>query len=360
VDLAVAAVLAERDYTLESLHNPGVTITPEALVPRLGDYLLEKGTVKPADLQRALNHQKNLEAEGKTLLIGQALIELGLIDRASLDEAVTEQILQLQLALQQANHQLEQRVRERTAELQHALNKLTELNQLKSNFISNISHELRTPLTHLKGYLEIFADQSLGPLTEQQLEVLAVLKRSENRLERLIDDLIQFSLAARGELSLQIRPFRLEAVIKQVLTESAYKARANGVRMRVTLPKEIPSLQGDKDKISWVLMQLLDNAIKFTPRGGQVGVGARIENTCMKVTVMDTGIGIPAERMAEIFEPFHQLDGSGTRRYAGTGLGLAMVSRILDAHGTPIQVDSTVGKGSCFYFFLPITKNNHV
>jgi signal transduction histidine kinase len=360
VDLAVAAVLAERDFAIQNLFFPGFTISPEALVPRLGDYLIEKGTVKPEDLQRALNYQRKREAEGKSLLIGQALIELGLIDRISLDAAVTEQILQLQLALEHANRQLEQRVKERTAELQRALNKLAELNQLKSNFISNISHELRTPLTHLKGYLDIFTDQSLGPLNPQQLEALSVLKRAENRLERLIDDLIQFSLAARGELSLQIRPFRIEELIRQVASESAYKARANEIKMSVRIPRGLPSIQADQDKISWVLMQLLDNAIKFTTRGGQVGIDARLEQKMVRVTVRDTGIGIPAERISEIFEPFHQLDGSGTRRYAGTGLGLAMVSRILEAHGGSIKVDSTVGKGSNFYFSLPISKNSHV
>lgn len=139
-------------------------------------------------------------------MIGQKLLELGLVDRETLDQVVTEQILQLQQALQLANRQLEQRVLERTQDLQQALNKLSELNELKSNFISTISHELRTPLTHLKGYITLLADGSLGDLSEAQQEAMDVMERAEARLEHLIEDLIQFSLIARGQLSLTLNP----------------------------------------------------------------------------------------------------------------------------------------------------------
>ena len=360
VDLPMAAALAESAFTSSVTYQSGGVIAPEVLVPRLGDTLIEKGMVRALDLQSALEYQLEMEAAGKPLLIGQALVDLKLIDRASLDEAVTEQILQLQIALQQSNRQLEQRVQERTSDLQHALNKLTELNQLKSNFISNISHELRTPLTHLKGYLDILSDLSLGPLSAQQVEALQVLKRAENRLERLIDDLIQFSLAARGELSLRVNAFSLEDLIAQVISQAGLKARSKDISVRTTICKDLPPVQADQEKVGWVLTQLLDNAIKFTPRGGRVGIEARLENDLASVSVKDTGIGIPSDRISEIFEPFHQLDGSVTRRYAGTGLGLAMVRRILEAHGSLIKVESVLGKGSQFEFSLPITQNSHV
>jgi two-component system sensor histidine kinase/response regulator len=326
----------------------------------LGDYLIEKGTVRPEELQRALQYQQEMFSAGKPLLIGQALVELGLLDRASLDEAVTEQILQLQIALQQANRQLEERVQARTVDLQHALNKLTELYQLKSNFISNISHELRTPLTHLKGYLDILADQSLGPLTTQQGDALVVLRRAENRLEQLIDDLIQFSLAARGELSLQLSRFSLIDLIKKTVSQSEYKAKAKEINVKIDTPSDFPLVEADVEKIGWVLMQLFDNAIKFTNKGGRVRIEARSENNLITVGIQDTGIGISADRIAEIFEPFHQLDGSATRRYAGTGLGLAMVRRILEAHCTQVKVESVLGKGSCFAFSLPVSQESHV
>jgi signal transduction histidine kinase len=360
VDLPMAAALAESAFTASvHLQSRGV-IAPEVLVPRLGDTLIEKGMVSPGELQSALEYQREKEAEGNSILIGQALVELNLIDRASLDEAITEQILHLQIALQQSNRQLEQRVQERTSDLQQALNKLTELNQLKSNFISNISHELRTPLTHLKGYLDILSDQSLGPLTAQQVEALQVLRRAENRLERLIDDLIQFSLAARGELSLKIGSISLKDILIQVISQAGMKARSKEISIRTQINNGLPPVQADQEKVTWVLSQLLDNAIKFTPRGGEVGIEVRVDDQLLSISVKDTGIGIPPERITEIFEPFHQLDGSVTRRYAGTGLGLAMVRRILEAHGSLIKVYSIPDRGSQFEFSLPITKNSHV
>jgi signal transduction histidine kinase len=355
IDLALAAALAEQNI----INLPESPKAPEALVPRLGEYLIEKGVLNQDGLQYALNYQKEKVKVGQACLIGQALVELGLIDRTALDQAVTEQILQLQLTLQQANQRLEKRVQERTADLQRALTKLTELSQLKTNFISNISHELRTPLTHLKGYLDMLADSSLGPVTPQQRDALQVLQRSEARLERLIEDLIQFSLATRGELSIKLSTFSLYDLLNSTLAQSDYKAKAKNVSIQMAIPEDLPLIRADEEKIGWVLMQLLDNAIKFTPNHGEVCVETLVEGEMVRISVADTGIGIPQERVEEIFEPFHQLDGSGTRQYPGTGLGLALVRRILDAHGATIKVHSVLGKGSRFEFSLAASTNSH-
>ena len=181
-------------------------LTPEMLVPRMGEHLVQKGLVSAEAIQRALAHQQEETARGNSILLGQALIDLNLISRADLDQAVTEQIIQLRTALQASNRSLERRVEERTAELQKALERVSELNQLKANFISNISHELRTPLTHIKGYIELLVSESLGPLTEEQKHALEVSQQSTNRLETLIGDLIMVSLASRGELSIKQDP----------------------------------------------------------------------------------------------------------------------------------------------------------
>jgi signal transduction histidine kinase len=351
-NLALAAILAERRLSRPRQMLSDVPISPEILVPRLGEYLIEKGVLSREDLSKALEYQKIMEENGRPRLIGQALLELELVDREVLDQVVTEQILQLQTALQQANQDLEARVHERTAELEQALNRLSELNQLKSNFIANISHELRTPLTHIKGYIELMVENGLGPLNNQQSDALTVMQRSEERLERLIEDLIQFSLVARGDLSLQVTLFDFQAIFPEIIVQAEQACREKGITFQTKIPKQPMPVKADQQKITWVLSQLINNAIKFTGAGGRVQLGIRLEELLVAVYVFDTGIGISSERMNEIFEPFHQLDGSATRRYGGTGLGLAMARRIVETHGSNITVRSKVGEGSYFEFKL--------
>lgn len=357
-DVSLAAVvLGPKAIPLAPVPT-GARLAPETLVPRLGEYLIEQKLLEPAQLEAALQYQRRREAAGQPVLIGQALVELGFIDRYTLDEVITQQILALQRSVQEANALLEQRVQERTAELRRALARLTELNQLKSNFIANISHELRTPLTHIKGYLEILSDLSLGPLTPMQADAVEVLKRAENRLETLIEDLIQLSLAAKGELKIQLRSQPLNEFLEPALAKAWTKAQLKGIRLISNIPPDLPHVLMDGPKIEWVLSQLLDNAIKFTPRNGDVRLTVIQESGIVTMSVEDNGIGIPPERQAEIFEAFHQLDGSTTRQHPGTGLGLAMVRRILDAHGSEIRVESDVDRGSRFEFSLSVMNHN--
>jgi signal transduction histidine kinase len=328
-------------------------LTPEMLVPRLGEYLVQQGHMSEDDLKRALAYQKEKTTTGNSLLFGEALMELGLLDRAELDQAITEQIIQFRTALENANRYLEQRVEERTAELQEALRKLSELNQLKSNFIANISHELRTPLTHIKGYLELLAVEALGTVTEDQKNALLVCQRASGRLESLIDNLILFSQTAQGELTLKLGSVDISKVAVEIINLSKAKAFDKGVNLITKIEPNLPRVQADEEKISWVILQLLDNAIKFSKQGENVTLSICAEtNAMILVSVCDTGIGIPEERVFEIFEAFHQLDGSSTRNFGGTGLGLALVRNILDAHGSLIDVKSEVGKGSTFKFLL--------
>jgi signal transduction histidine kinase len=209
---------------------------------------------------------------GEPILIGQALIELGLIDQPSLDTAITEQIFQLQIALRETNQELEQRVEARTADLQQALEKLTELNQLKANFIANISHELRTPLTHIKGYLDLMEDGTLGPLANQQASAIEVMMRAEHRLETLIDDLIQFSLISRGEFQLQLEPVDLKTIIEAAVQQSSPKADIKTITLHHNRSDSL-SVRADRAKIGWVFIQLIDNAIKFTSRRIHTDIG---------------------------------------------------------------------------------------
>jgi signal transduction histidine kinase len=330
-----------------------VPLTPEVLVPRLGEHLVQTGQISEAELQKALVYQKEKQKGGQRCLLGEALMDLNLLTRRQIDHAVTEQIIQLRNALEDANQFLEHRVEERTAELQEALRKLSELNQMKANFVANISHELRTPLTHVKGYLELMSTGSLGPLSENQKNALQVSQRATGRLESLIDSLILFSLAARGEMTLRLKPVNLNTVAGEVINYSRPKARDRNVELNFDFHTDIPFVQADEEKISWVILQLIDNAIKFTPSGGQVNLSIEKESeTLVMVAVSDTGIGIPSNRLDEVFEPFHQLDASSTRRYGGTGLGLALVKEIVSAHGSTVNIKSEEGKGSTFSFPL--------
>jgi signal transduction histidine kinase len=354
VDLGIAAAVAEHDLLPFPEVMASGPISPEVLVPRLGDYLIAKGVLSKDDLQQALLHQQSEQAAGRPSLLGQTLLALGLVNRETLDQVVTEQILQLQSALHEANQTLEKRVMDRTAELQQALRRLAELNQLKSNFISNISHELRTPLTHIKGYLELLNDAELGELSADQKHAVGVSLKATGRLERLIEDLLQFSLAVQGELSLKLEYVLVDWLIERL--HIAYGTKANYKKIQfetktLGLPVEI---RVDIEKFEWAVGQLLDNALKFTPAGGKVTLSAAHHAGLVTFAVTDTGIGIPDGKIGEIFQLFHQLDGSNTRRYEGTGMGLAFVQRIIESHGSQIKVESGIGQGSTFSLTIPV------
>ena len=323
------------------------------LIPRLGEYMVQKGLLSEPDLQKALAFQDEQRSRGKQILLGQALMELNLIERDVLDQVITEQFLQLREALQASNRNLEQRVKDRTAELKEALERLSELNHMKANFVANISHELRTPLTHAKGYLDLLVTESFGATSKDQRDALEMIQRSVGKLEGLIEDLIMFSLATRGEMSMKLDKVDIHQLAALAVKSARPKAEERGVSIAMAAAENLPPVQADPQKIGWVLNQLINNGIKFTPSGGNVLVKLSEEaDNLVMISVTDTGIGIPANRKHEIFEPFHQLDSSSTRHYGGTGLGLSLVREIVEAHGSLLDVQSEEGRGSVFKFPL--------
>ena len=336
-----------------------MSLTPEILVTRLGDYLVERGTISAEDLNRALAIQQDTRGAGKQApLLGQILISMEVINRETLDQAVTEQILQLRNALENINKSLEKRVQERTAELELALSRLSELNQMKSNLVANISHELRTPLTHIKGYIELLISEGLGPLTSDQEQALDVMESSTDRLERLIEDLLLFSMVEKEQIILHIRPCNLNKLCSELMTRAANSADQRNIKLRLECSPEPVIIEGDEEKITWAITQLLDNAIKFNLPGGNAEIKIEVEGKFARLAVADTGIGIPPEKLTDIFESFHQLDGSSTRRYGGTGLGLSLVKKIIEAHGSVIHVTSKVDHGSTFTFLLKLAEDH--
>ncbi len=353
MNLAIAATLAEIALAKQFAEPANLTLSPEILVPRIGDYLVEKGQLTTEQLEMGLKFQMQQNASGRFPMLGQILVQQGVIDQTNLDIAITEQIFLLQEALRKSNNELEQRVKERTLELQQALQKLTQLNHLKTNFVSNISHELRTPLAHMVGYIDLLREEALGPLTPDQTQATEVLYKSYNRLYSLIDELIQFSMLSQGEMTIYQESVSTNSLVQTAISHPSQTASEKQVVLLVENPVEEIQVFADQEKISWVLGELIENAIKFNNPGGQVILRLNQLENMVNFQVIDNGIGIHPDDLSVIFDAFHQLDGSSTRKVGGTGIGLALAKQILEAHGTQLKVKSVPDKGSNFHFLLP-------
>ena len=229
---------------------------------------------------------------------------------------------------------------------------------MKSDLLANVSHELRTPLTAIKGYTDYILEGKLGPIGEKQERGLVVIQRNLERLSRSINALLDFSTMDVGRISLNLQPFALPLLVEQIHQTLRSELERKQLRFETELPRELRPVIADRDKLAHVLENLVINAIKFTPQSGLIRISARREDTrgkgAVEVSVSDTGIGIPEDQIGKIFNRFHQVDGTTTRRFGGVGLGLAIVRSILDAHGAAIKVESREGQGTTFRFWLPV------
>jgi signal transduction histidine kinase len=327
-------------------------LTPEVLVPRIGDVLVEQNLLTTENLNQALHFQSEERAKGNSALIGQILVEHKFISQEILTQAVTQQILQLHNALSQANATLEQRVKDRTHELEIAYAKLSELATLKANFISNISHELRTPLTHIKGYINLLLENDLESFQPDQQYALQVIKKATERLSRLIEDLILFSTSETSSLQITKENFDIVQIVQKVLDQNQAGAKGKNLLLILEIPEKQLIVNSDQQKILWVINQFVENAIKFTAPGGKIIIGIHPIEKRVEVSVRDSGMGIQSDKLEEIFEPFHQLDESTTRQQGGTGLGLSLARKIVEALGSTLSVTSSLGHGSTFSFSI--------
>ena len=330
-------------------------LAPEILVPQFGEYLLKNDLITEDDLRQALHdQQEDRKNNREPRLLGHILIDRGAIDSKSLDKAITEELIDLRDALVNANENLELQVAQRTAELAHTLKKLEHLNALQTRFVAHISHELRTPLYHLTGYIEMIAGEDLGPVNDEQRKALDTMQKASDRLGVLIEDLILFTESTDRPMHLRLEQTGILPMCENTMKHFQDAAQKGQVQLQVYCPADLPSVRANPDRLTWVIRHLVENAIKFTNPGGVVTLSASSENGAVQVMVRDTGIGIANDYCEEIFEPFRQLDDSVSRRYGGVGLGLTLARKIIQAHGADLAVESEPGKGSVFFFSLPI------
>ncbi|HHB90136.1 MAG TPA: sensor histidine kinase, partial [Anaerolineae bacterium] len=225
-----------------------------------------------------------------------------------------------------------------------------ELERMKSNFLSVVSHELRTPLHAIKGFVNIILMGKTGPVTEIQRDFLETVQEQTNNLQRLIDDLLEFSRLESGRVTLRLQPVDIPVVIEAVVEKLILSAQSAGVSLVNHTPEDIPTIMADPWRLEQVVTNLVDNAIKFTPAGGSVTVAAEDVGDYIQVSVSDTGIGIPHEQQERIFDRFYQVDSGANRQYKGTGLGLTICRHIVEHHRGRIWVESEPGQGATFYF----------
>jgi two-component system phosphate regulon sensor histidine kinase PhoR len=218
---------------------------------------------------------------------------------------------------------------------------------MRREFVANVSHELRTPLTAIKGYAETLLG---GGLTDpaRAAEFVEVIARHTERLGALIEDLLDLAAVEQGEARVELASVPLGDVVSQAEAVVRAAAAEKGLAVQVELPDALPQVRADRDRLAQVLINLLDNAVKFTPPGGRVGVAAGSSNGLVTIAVSDTGVGIPPGDLPRIFERFYRVDRSRDRREGGTGLGLAIAKHLTQAMGGQIEVESRPGSGSTF------------
>jgi len=227
---------------------------------------------------------------------------------------------------------------------------LEQAEQLQRNMVADIAHELRTPLSNLRGYLEAVRDGVIKP----DADTIRSLDEEAALLSRLVDDLQELSLAEAGELKLVCQAENIGELIKQTVDGLQAQATTKGLSVSVDLPDRLPAVNIDSPRISQVLRNLLENALAHTAEGDAITVTAAQQGNWVEVSVVDTGEGIPAEGLPNIFERFYRVDKSRARTTGGSGLGLTIAKRLVEAHGGTIQAQSERGKGSRFSFTVPV------
>ena len=261
--------------------------------------------------------------------------------------------LSIILLLTRWNKSLELEVNNKTRELKNsnelllkANKKLLELDKLKSDFVSMVSHELKTPLTAIRSASDFLLLNS--PDQNANKEMLELITKNVGRQTRIVDDLLDISRIENGRVTYRKEVVDLYNIINSAANTIKNQAEEKGLELTIDVGQNLTKIKADRDKLIQVFVNLLGNALKFTPQGGKVEVIAREFEKSIEIHVKDNGIGIPPNRIDKIFDKFYQIDSTSTRSYSGSGLGLAIVKGIIEGHGGTIRVESTLGNGSTF------------
>jgi PAS domain S-box-containing protein len=246
---------------------------------------------------------------------------------------------------------MEQKLREYNEKLKKSYESLKEAERIKTEFISNITHELFTPLTSIKGFAELLYDGTVGDINDQQKKSLEAILRNSDRLIRLIKELLDTSYLEKNKLGLQFGLVSMSEIISRCILDIRPRAKDKEISIILDM-QPLPKVWGDEEKLTQLIMNLLTNAIKFTPQKGKVRISTFDDTKGVNISVADTGVGIPSDKLNQIFDRFYQVDGSNSRKYGGVGLGLSICRSIIEKHFGSIWAESN-SSGSTFHVTLP-------
>jgi two-component system phosphate regulon sensor histidine kinase PhoR len=241
---------------------------------------------------------------------------------------------------------------EKTMIVFHDVTRLKKLERIRTDFVANVTHEIRTPLTAVIGYLETLQAGALEN-PEDAKRFIDIMLKQARRLNRLVEDLMTISRIELGEVLLHIEGLSLSEVMENVISLLDARAAAKKIKIQNRLQQNLPQIKADRDRLIQVLVNVLDNAVKFTPDGGLITLDAEEKAENVVLTISDTGIGIPREEIQRLGERFYRVDKTRSRELGGTGLGLSIVKHLMIAHGGKMEIESQMGKGTkVLLFFL--------
>jgi signal transduction histidine kinase len=270
-----------------------------------------------------------------------------------------EENLHLLEETQALNRDLETRLAERSWQLDRAKRRSQNLDRLKAELLANVSHELYTPLNAVIGFSQALLDGLHGPLSDAQARLVKSIQSSGYLLKSSFDDLIDVARLQADEVTIASQSLSLSHLLQAIRTQAERSARGKGIEIVIQVPPHLRTIWADEAKLRRMLYELLSNAVRFTPAGGRVILKVTLhppeQPRELRLMVSDTGMGIPADELEAIFDPFHQVDTSLSRRFGGLGLGLAIVRHYAELHGGRVWAESELGQGSTFILVLPLT-----